>query len=304
MSRLFKGCAAIVFLFAAVNATAQESQKKSESNAIIIQKNGTDKGSFSIEINGDEVMVNGKPYQKSDGGPIIKRKVIINGKTVEDYDSENEKVDSIAFLGVITETDNKGVKINSVSDESAAANAGLKEGDIITKIDDKKIENPSELSDAVTSYQPKDEVTITYIRNGKTKSTKAILKSKPVKRNADNDAGLSFNFPGLEDLDGIKLNLNEFPKKEKLGIKIQDTEEENGVKIIGIADSSLAMKSGLKINDLLFEIDGQKVSNTDDARQLLQQSEEKSSYQLHINRKGEDLMIEVRMTKKLKTADL
>lgn len=304
MNRLFKGCAAVVFLFAAVNATAQESQKKSESKSIIIQKNGNDNESFSIEINGDEVMVNGKPYKKSEGGPLIKRKVIINGKTVEDYDSDNEKVDSVAFLGVMTETDDKGVKINSVSDESAAAEAGLKEGDVITKIDDKKIESPSELAEVITSYQPKVEINITYIRNGKAKSTKAVLKSKRIKRKNGNDSGLNFNFPGLEDLEGIKLNLNEFPKKEKLGIKIQDTEQENGVKIIGIADSSLAMKSGLKLNDILFEIDGEKINNTDDARQLLQQSEEKSSYQLHINRKGEDLRIEVRIPKKLKTADL
>jgi serine protease Do len=304
MSRLFKSYAAIVFLFAAVNVSAQESQNKTESKKIIIQKNGNDNSNFSIEINGDEVMVNGKPYKKSDGGAIIKRKVIINGKTVEDYNSEDEKVDSVAFLGVITETDDKGVKINTLSDESAAAKAGLKEGDVITKIDDKKIKSPSELSDVITSYQPKDEINITYIRNGKTKSTKAVLNSKTIKRNTDNDSVLNFNFPGLEDLGDIKLNLNEFPKKEKLGIKIQDTEEENGVKIIGIADSSLAMKSGLKLNDILFEINGEKINNTDYARQLLQQSEEKSSYQLHINRKGEDLKIEVRIPKKLKTADL
>jgi len=304
MSRLFKNYAVLFFLFTAANVFAQESQNKTESKKIIIQKNGNDNSNFSIEINGDEVMVNGKPYKKSDGGAIIKRKVIINGKTVEDYNSEDEKLDSVAFLGVITETDDKGVKINTLSDESAAAKAGLKEGDVITKIDDKKIKSPSELSDVITSYQPKDEINITYIRNGKTKSTKAVLNSKTIKRNTDNDSVLNFNFPGLEDLGDIKLNLNEFPKKEKLGIKIQDTEEENGVKIIGIADSSLAMKSGLKLNDILFEIDGEKINNTDDARQLLQQSEEKSSYQLHINRKGEDLKIEVRIPKKLKTADL
>jgi serine protease Do len=249
-------------------------------------------------------MVNGKPYQKSEGGPIIRRKVIINGKTVEDFDSENEKVDSVAFLGVITEIDDKGVKINTISDESAASEAGLKEGDVITKINDKKIETPSDLSDAITSYQPKDEITITYIRNGKTKSTKAVLKSKIIKRKTDNNPGMSFNFPGLEDLEGFNLNLNQFPKKEKLGIKIQDTEEEMGVKIIGVADSSLAMNSGLKMNDILFEIDGQKIKNTDDARQLLQQSEEKSSYTLKINRKGNEMTIEIKIPKKLKTVDL
>jgi serine protease Do len=304
MSRLFKSYAAIVFLFVAINATAQESQNQSESKEIIIQKNGNDNSNFSIEINGDQVLMNGKPYKKSENGPIIRRKVIINGKTVEDYNSEEEKTDSVAFLGVVTETDDKGVKINAVSDESAASEAGLKEGDIITKIDDKKTENPLELTDVITSHQPKEEITITYIRNGKTKSTKAILKSKIIKRKADNDSGLSFNFPGLEDLDGFNLNLNQFPKKEKLGIKIQDTEEENGVKIIGVADSSLAMNSGLKLNDILFEIDGQKIKTTDDARQLLQQSEEKSSYILKINRKGNEMTVEIKIPKKLKTADL
>lgn len=304
MSRLFKNYAGLFILFAATNAFAQESQKKSESKSIIIQKDGNDNGNFSIEINGDDIMVNGKPYKNSEGGPIIRRKVIINGKTVEDFDSENEKVDSVAFLGVITEIDDKGVKINTISDESAASEAGLKEGDVLTKINDKKIETPSDLSDAIISYQPKDEITITYIRNGKTKSTKAVLKSKIIKRKTDNNPGMSFNFPGLEDLEGFNLNLNQFPKKEKLGIKIQDTEEENGVKIIGVADSSLAMNSGLKLNDILFEIDGQKIKNTDDARQLLHQSEEKSSYTLKINRKGNEMTIEIKIPKKLKTVDL
>ena len=304
MSRLFKNYAVVLFLFTATNVFAQEFQNKSESKEIIIQKNGNDNSNFSIEINGDDIMVNGKPYKKSDDGPVIRRKVIINGKTVEDYDSGNEKVDSVPFLGVITDTDDKGVKINTLSDESAAAKAGLKEGDVITKIDDKKIETPAALSDAIASYQPKDEITITYIRNGKTKITKATLNSKIIKRKFYNDSGMIFNFPGLEDLEGVKLDLNEFPKKEKLGIKIQDTEEEKGVLIIGIADSSLAMKSGLKLNDILFEIDGQKIKNTDDARQLLQQTENKSTYILKINRKGKEMTLEIKIPKKLKTADL
>ena len=53
------------------------------------------------------------------------------------------------MLGVTTEKADKGVEIQDITKESAAAKAGLKEGDIITKIDDKKIEDPDDLSEAI-----------------------------------------------------------------------------------------------------------------------------------------------------------
>ena len=40
--------------------------------------------------------------------------------------------------------------------------AGLKEGDIITKIDDKKIEDPDALAKAVKEHKPGDKVSVTY----------------------------------------------------------------------------------------------------------------------------------------------
>ena len=46
------------------------------------------------------------------------------------------------MLGVTTEKIEKGVKIQDITKESGAEKAGFKENDIITKIDDKKIERP------------------------------------------------------------------------------------------------------------------------------------------------------------------
>ncbi|MEI2740513.1 MAG: PDZ domain-containing protein [Chitinophagaceae bacterium] len=56
-----------------------------------------------------------------------------------------------AMLGVTTEKVDEGAESKlTVTKESAAEKIGLKEGDIITKVDDKKIENPDDLSAAIT----------------------------------------------------------------------------------------------------------------------------------------------------------
>jgi serine protease Do len=74
-----------------------------------------------------------------------------------------------AFLGVITNEDDKGAAIDEVQKETAAEKAGLQKGDIITKVGDKKIDGPDDLVEAITAKKPNDEVEITYLRDGKEK---------------------------------------------------------------------------------------------------------------------------------------
>ena len=72
-----------------------------------------------------------------------------------------------AFLGVSTEEDDGGAKITNVTEKSAAEKAGLKEDDVITKINETKIEDPNDLTKAIGKYKPEDKVTVTYKRDGK-----------------------------------------------------------------------------------------------------------------------------------------
>jgi putative serine protease PepD len=59
-----------------------------------------------------------------------------------------------------------GAQVNDVSSGSAAASAGLANGDVITKIDDTLITDADGLVATVRSYRPGDEVTVTYTRDG------------------------------------------------------------------------------------------------------------------------------------------
>jgi len=70
-------------------------------------------------------------------------------------------------------------------------------------------------------------------------------------------------------------NFDMMPHQKKLGIKIQDTED-GTVKVIAVEDSSAAAKAGIQPNDIITEIDGDKINNTDEARDHLHPEEGKN----------------------------
>lgn len=70
----------------------------------------------------------------------------------------------------------KGVYITSVLNESAAAAAGLKEGDIIQSIDGMQMTSSAEFSERIARHKPGDIINMIYLRNGTALSTSATLK--------------------------------------------------------------------------------------------------------------------------------
>ena len=86
-----------------------------------------------------------------------------------------------AYLGVSSaeEPDNPGAVVGQVNPGAAASDAGIRSGDVITKLDGKTIRNPSELSLAVLSKAPGDKVEIQLKRGGDTKTVTVTLGNRP-----------------------------------------------------------------------------------------------------------------------------
>lgn len=306
---------------------------------------------LSIVIDGDKITINGKPADKND--PRLKmtgksrsmttirdkgkgnQEMTIEETIVENDPNEMEEgSDDIldmmappppptnaAFLGVITESTETGAKINTVSEGSPAKKAGLKEGDVITKVNDKAIDGPKALYEAVGAYKPEDKITITYQREGKELKTTALLEINKATNIQGNfsfaipngqlpnnlrrgfrispDKNFNFEMPSMPELDGI---INRNNKKPKLGISIEDIESGEGVKIKNVTVGSPAEKAGLKTNDIITQFDENKVSDVSDLKWGYLQ--EGQVLKFTIQRNGEKKKIEVKIPKKLKTADL
>jgi serine protease Do len=312
---------------------------KKETQEIIIRKKGDKDVTLNVEVNGDQVLINGKPISdfKDDEITINKRKMIVrDGDRVMDLGNLNnldfnfntDNLNGMAtmgkrtFLGVSTEKTDKGAKIFDVTKESAAAKAGLQKDDIITKVGDKKIDGPESLSDAITSMKPNDEVKVHFIRNGKDKSVKATLqetKGTPMPSfsfTSPQGGYKSFSMPYISGQDGMRklqdlqmigkdgASWNLFNARPKLGLKIQDTDEGTGVKVLDVEDSSAAALAGIKKDDIIIGIGDNKVTNTDEAREQLHINAGKSTYPVKVTRGGTELNFNIKIPKKLKTVNL
>ncbi|MCW2786623.1 MAG: peptidase and chymotrypsin/Hap [Marmoricola sp.] len=71
----------------------------------------------------------------------------------------------------------QGAQVHSVESGGAAAAAGLKAGDVITKVDDQLITDSESLIATIRGHRPGDKVTLTYLRGGTTQTTTATLGS-------------------------------------------------------------------------------------------------------------------------------
>jgi serine protease Do len=314
-------------LLAPLSLLAQNDKDKEEKGReqIIITRKGDKDEKVVIELNGDKVIVNGKAIddQAVDGDVIVRRNKIgditINGYGVSgnwnDHLALINTDENRAMLGVTTEKNDKGAEIQTVSKESGAEKAGLKKGDIITKIGDKKIEGSDDLTAAIRDHKPGDKVVVTFLRDGKEQKLTAELgKWKGFKSYAPAQQYYNMNIPNLEfDVQGRpavprgRVNgqtWNWISGGPRLGLSVQDTDDGKGVKVLEVDEDGNASKAGIKEEDIITEVDGKAVNSADEVAKIIRESKDKASVKVKLTRQGKTENIDVKIPRKLKTADL
>ena len=71
----------------------------------------------------------------------------------------------------------EGAQIREVSSGSTAESSGLEQGDVITRVDDHQITGADSLVATIRAYRPGDKVTVTYVRDGDTRTAELTLDS-------------------------------------------------------------------------------------------------------------------------------
>ena len=316
---------------------AQEKESGKDVERIIITKKGSGNDKMNIVVDGENITVNGKPLKEEEKGDITVKRMKIKdldnfsgiasdnwGPGAQAYRNYGNTIyaplaDNKAMLGVTTEKTEEGVMVRSVSDESAAEKAGLKEGDIITAVNGEKIASPDELSKAMKDKNPGDKVEISYTREGKKAAVTAELTKWKAPQTMMFQASPNFEFNDVlgnlqRDMGNSNRNFyfRSIPGSPfgsdaagpKMGIKIQEVETGTGVKVIEVEKDSDADKAGLKAGDVIKEANSTPVNNADDMIAQTRKSRSGSSLKLKIDRKGRTENIEVQLRKKIKTADL
>ena len=181
-----------------------------------------------------------------------------------------------AYLGVnIADVDNDmssfydnnyGALVTSVEENSPAAKAGLKRGDLIIEVEGKKISSASELKNTIGSYAPSKTVNLKYLRDKKI-GTLGIKLGTSENKTTD----------GIYEYKGMKLSDISTAERQQLGIKT------NGVLITTVDEKSEAYKAGIRKNDIIIQVENSEITSLEDFKRLSTSKEKK---RLFVYRRG------------------
>jgi putative serine protease PepD len=84
-------------------------------------------------------------------------------------------------MGVTTQPTGEGlgVEVVEIAEGSGAAASSLRIGDVIVRVDDTEITDPTSLGAAIATYQPGDTVTVTIERSGTIQDVSVTLGTRP-----------------------------------------------------------------------------------------------------------------------------
>lgn len=105
-------------------------------------------------------------------GTVQRALLGISGTDVSNYIDQQKEKGKTIDLGTVN-----GIYVAEVSADGAASEAGMKEGDVITGIDGKKIEKFGELQELLTNHRPGDKIKVTYLRDKKQHTAELTLRN-------------------------------------------------------------------------------------------------------------------------------
>lgn len=185
----------------------------------------------------------------------------VQGQDVDKYIDVEKAKGNTPELGTVT-----GVYIAKVTDGSAAEEAGLEQGDVITKIGDKEVTKMSELQEQIAQHKPGDKVNITYLRNKKTKSTSVTL------RNAQGNTKVMTEV----DMDQLGVSLKPVTDEQKSTFSIS-----YGLAVNGIRRGKM-MDAGVSKGTILLEVNNKKLETTEDWEEIVKEANRSADRELWI----------------------
>lgn len=147
-----------------------------------------------------------------------------------------------------------GIFVSGVTKGGAAEAAGVKKGDVITKINGVQVTNSPELQDQIARYKPGDKISISYLRNGKESTASVTLKNK---------LGSTSEVKATSVLDVLGGELVTIDKK---------TAQANGITggvLVKKKGSGALGKSRIEEDFIIISANGSEINSTDDLKAAL-----------------------------------
>jgi len=177
-----------------------------------------------------------------------------------------------------------GALVTEVQPGTPASKSGLKEYDLITMVNGKKVENMQDLRLRVASMPPGTRVALQVIREKKALEITALLGEKPEKT----EPVVQAPEPDPDVLDGVTVaNLDDANRQEfKIPANVK------GALVTAVEPDSIAAASGIRPGDVIQEIKRRPISSADEAVKLSEDLKKEKQVLLRVyTRNGTRLVV-------------
>ena len=181
--------------------------------------------------------------------------------------------------------DSEGAIVREVVKDGPADKAGLRENDIIIKLQNRTVRDADDVTRDIRKMKPGDEVKLIVLRDKKKVTLTAKLQER--KRAAERTLPADVNEKtkkeferqrDLRPLQGLWMQ-----KNRRMGVQLQELdrdlagyfqiEEGEGVLVIGVDKESPAAEAGLRSGDVITAVNGKKVHKAREVAKALEENE-------------------------------
>jgi S1-C subfamily serine protease len=175
-----------------------------------------------------------------------------------------------------------GAVVSRISPKSAAADAGLQVGDVITSVDGTAVDDPRALTYRLTTRGIGSTAKIGFVRKNRPQSAELALRAAP-------DPGTNDirNLSGNHPFDGARVSTITPALADEMGL-----DEEQGVVLLSVRPGSIAANLGVAPGDIAVSVGGVPL---DSAATLDAQLKKKQPvWQVEVKRQGRVLNLQIR----------
>lgn len=176
----------------------------------------------------------------------------------------------------------EGGLISEVREGSPADAAGVRRGDVVVSVNGEKIADASALARKLALLEPGVPTEFVVLRDGREKTYRIKLVEHP-------DNQKSGEAEARRDVErGLGIEVSDITQtiRNRLGIKRSE-----GVVVVSVAPGSVASEKGIRVGDLVLEINGNSVKGLSDYKRILAESGERKTLLFLVERKGRTLYL-------------
>ena len=181
--------------------------------------------------------------------------------------------------------DANGALVSNVEPDSAAARAGLRQGDVIVAVDGEKLADNNALRNRIAATKPGSKVAVEVLRDGKTQTLYATLDAQAADKSA--------RAAGAENGEGEGLGMTVQPLTPDVARELQLNGKREGLVIRELDPDGVAAAAGLQPGDVIVQVNGKAVTSAADLKAAVNQSVDRPALLL-VARRGGDVFVTLR----------